>query len=474
MEEPVWLEPLFPDRTSGENLAVQLARRLRDAIEKGVLRTGTRVLGTRLLAKRLGLGRNTVTLAFEQLTAEGYFETRSGAGTFVAASEMKRPARPRATARTQPMQARRMESLRMYFDVATGRGPLRPGMPDLSKFPSASWKRSSRKALEIYGSDLGYGPAAGLRSLREAIAAHVGQFRGVTTQAENVVVVEGAQAAIHLAAFVLAPPGARIVVEDPCYALARAAFEAFGLQLHPVAVDDDGIRVDALPRDASLAFVTPTHQFPLGGTLPVSRRMALLAWARETNAYVIEDDYDSEFTSKTRPLPALQSLDRDERVVYVGSFSKTLAPVLRLGFIIAPPHLAKAFRAARASAALGVAVALQATVSDFIVRGHFARHIRKMNAVYERRRSILADAMTPYLGSAFRLGPMQTGLHVAVTGRRDFDDVGASEAPGEQRLVALSRLCVARRDCRGFVLGFTNGSDDAIRRAATLVVQTLV
>src|SRR5579862_5527921 len=204
MEEPLELEPLFPNRTSGENLAVQLARRLRDAIQAGTLSAGTRMLGTRQLAKRLGLGRNTVALAFEQLTAEGYFETRVGSGTFVAAPSIKRLPNRRSP-RALPSRTAHVTSLRSYFDAATGSGPLRPGMPDLSLFPSRAWHRSARKALDAYDDELGYGPSAGLRSLREAIVTHVGQFRGISTSAENVIVVEGAQAAMHLAAIVLAP-----------------------------------------------------------------------------------------------------------------------------------------------------------------------------------------------------------------------------------------------------------------------------
>jgi GntR family transcriptional regulator/MocR family aminotransferase len=340
-------------------------------------------------------------------------------------------------------------------------------MPDLSLFPHNAWGRCARKALSVYDGDLGYAQAAGLRSLREAIAGHLRQFRGISARPEQIVVVEGAQAALHLIASVLTRAGDAIVLEDPCYALARAAFEAYDLRLRPVPVDDEGLRVDALPADARLAFVTPTHQFPLGGALPVARRNALLQWAIEREAYVIEDDYDSEFTSMTRPLPPLQCLDRDERVVYVGSFSKTLAPAVRVGYIVAPPHLSKAFTIARAVGGLGVGIHLQATLAEFIAKGHFARHIRRANAAYDRRRAILMEALRPELPPGFRLGPASTGLHVAFHAKRGFDDVGTAQAVLGQRLVALSRLCIRRRDCRGFLLGFTNGGDEEIGSAAT-------
>ncbi|HEX3368173.1 MAG TPA: PLP-dependent aminotransferase family protein [Candidatus Cybelea sp.] len=466
MKEPLYLEPLFPERSSGENLAVQLARRLRDAVESRELAAGTKLLGSRQLAKRLGLARNTVALAYEELTAQGYFETRVGAGTFVAAIGAGARAARLPQTSPRPARASRAASLRSHFGVARGSGALRPGVPDLSSFPHAAWTRSARRALDVYRRDLDYGASAGLRALQEAIATHVRLFRGVATQPEHVIVLEGAQAALHLAALVLAAPGDRVVLEDPCYVLARAAFEAYGLQTHGVAVDAAGIDVDRLPHEAKLVFVTPTHQFPLGGALPVARRLALLAWAKRCNAYILEDDYDSEFTSKTRPLPALQSLDREERVLYIGSFSKTLAPAIRLGYLILPPHLASAFRAARASTSLGVSLQLQATAADFIARGDFARHIRRMNAIYERRRALLAGTLRANLRSAFRIGPISTGLHVAVIGARGFADAHLATLRGADRYVALSALCVQRRDCSGALLGFANGSDAEIESGA--------
>ncbi|HEV3155572.1 MAG TPA: PLP-dependent aminotransferase family protein [Candidatus Baltobacteraceae bacterium] len=473
MREPLNLEPLFPDRSTGEPLASQLVRRLRGAIERGTLPAGTRMLGTRQLAKRLGLGRNTVAVAFEQLIAEGYFEARSGSGTYVTSAPMKRSA-PRPLLRTpQVKSAEAFSPLRSLFEAAAGQGPLRPGMPDLAAFPRAAWIRSAREALDIYDGELGYSPANGLPSLAQAIALHVQQFRGIAAQPQQIVVVEGAQAGMHLAATVLAAAGDAIAIEDPCYALARAAFEARGLKLRAVSVDREGLDVDRLPSKVRFAFVTPTHQFPLGGTLPLTRRLALLDWAKKQSAYIIEDDYDSEFTSKARPLPALQSLDREERVVYIGSFSKTLAPGIRLGYVIAPPHLARAFRLARAASSLGAAIHLQATAATFIARGYLARHLRRMNVMYDRRRLILIEALRDLTSRGFELGPASTGLHVALMAKRRFNDRSLSSIDDHQRLVTLSSLCLRRRDCQGFVLGFTNGSDEEISRAASALAGLL-
>ncbi len=471
MREPLRLEPLFPDRTTGEPLAVQLVRRLREAIESGSFAPGTKMLGSRQLAKRLGVGRNTVALAFEQLTAEGYLEARSGSGTFIAVLGLEsRRLEPHADF-PEPDGAGRIGALRSHFETAAGEGPLRPGMPALALFPSTAWRRAARRALDE-PLDLGYGPASGLRQLRDAIAVHVRQFRGINARPEQIVVVEGAQAAIHLANIALTRAGDTIAIEDPAYALARAAFEGYGLRLHPVRVDRDGLQTNALPKHARCAFVTPTHQFPLGGTLPLARRLELLAWAKRYDTYILEDDYDSEFTARARPLPALQSLDRDERVIYIGSFSKTLAPGIRTGYLIVPPHLARIFRTARASTSLGLSSQTQATLATFLREGHFARHIRRMNAVYERRRTILAQTLAP-LDDAFTCGPMQVGLHIALIANEPFDDRALSRALDRQRLVPLSSLCIERADCYGFVLGFTNGTDEEIESAAHALIAAL-
>jgi len=468
MREPLKLEPLFPDRSTGEPLAVQLVRRLREAIESGSFAAGTKMLGSRQLAKRLGLGRNTVALAFEQLTAEGYLEARSGSGTFVAATGLARRQLEPAGEIGAFEGAQRFAGLRAHFKTAAGEGALRPGMPALALFPVSAWRRATRRALDEMR-DLGYGHASGLRELRDAIAVHVRQFRGISARPEQIIVVEGAQAAMHLANLVLTRAGDTIAIEDPAYALARAAFEGDGLHLHPLRVDHDGAQTDALPAHARLAFVTPTHQFPLGGTLPLARRLELLAWAKRRDAYILEDDYDSEFTARARPLPALQSLDRDERVIYIGSFSKTLAPGIRTGYVIAPPHLASAFRTARANTSLGVSLQTQAALAIFLREGHFARHIRRMNAVYERRRAMLARALVP-LDGTFTCGPMQVGLHMALVAKEPFDDRAVARALAGQRLVALSSLCIERTDCCGFVLGFTNGSDAEVEAAAHSLV----
>jgi GntR family transcriptional regulator/MocR family aminotransferase len=473
MKEPISLEPLFPDRSSGEPLGTQLVRRLRTAIESGFFAAGSRLLPSRELAKRLGISRNTVTSAFEQLIAEGYLEALVGAGTFVTQTLHEARRRPAAPSRLPPSGARSLAAIEDRLDaVGSSSGPLRVGAPDLSIFPMGTWQRLVRKNLADVDRYLDYGQSFGLFALREAIARHIAQFRGVVADPDQIVVVEGAQAALNLIAFVMTQCGQRIAIEDPCYQLARTIFAAHGLVLCGVAVDRNGIRTAELPRAASLAYVTPSHQFPLGGAMPLARRTELLEWAQKADAYIVEDDYDSEFDA--RPLPALQSLDRDERVIYVGTLSKTLAPGLRTGYVVAPPHLAHAFRFSRIVTSNGTSAHLQRAMTDFIAQGHFSRHIRRMSTIYERRRRILVEALITKLPPGFSIGPAQTGLHIAISGPSDFDDVRvANTMPKPHRALPISLLCLERTDCRGLLVGFSAGSDDEVSRAAAMLGDSL-
>lgn len=461
MQQPPDLKALVPDRTSDESLAAQLARRLRESIEDGTFRAGTRLLSSRQLARRLGLARNTVALAFEQLAAEGYLQSRVGAGTFVTS-----PARAGLQRTIAPERAQRIVSLRPDFDLVAGAGALSPGAADFSFFPWRTWDECTRNELQSNAvKDLRYGASSGLDSLKQAIAAHVHHFRGVIAEPDNVIIVGGAQAALLLASLVLAGPSDTVVIEDPCYSPARVAFQVRGLRCRPVPVDDDGMVVDQLLDDAAFAYVTPSHQFPLGFVLSLQRRHQLLSWAHSRKAYIIEDDCDGAFTFVSRPLPALQRLD-PERVIYIGTFNKTLPPTVRLGYVISPPHLTEAFRIARSFTNLGAGLNLQATVAEFITAGHLTRYVRRMREVYERRRDVLTKTLSSLLGAAFRLGPIQAGLHAALLAPTGFDDVARSMLPDGQRLVALSTLCIRQRDRRGFVLGFTQGDEAAIESAA--------
>lgn len=472
MKEPIGLEALFPDRSSGEPLGAQLVRRLRGAIASGFFPAASRLLPSRELAQRLGLSRNTVTAALEQLVAEGYLEARVGAGTFVAPTLHDTRRRVARGTRSLPLHAARLTAVKAALDaVGSSYGPLRVGAPALAAFPARTWQRIARKTFASTGAPLDYGDSAGLLALREAIARHIAQFRGVVADPSRIIIVEGAQGALHLVAFALAKSGDRVVIEDPCYQLARATFAAHGLALEGVAVDDGGLRTSELPNGATLAYVSPSHQFPLGGTLTLTRRAELLDWAQRTGAYVIEDDYDSEFDA--HPIPALQSMDRDERVIYVGTFSKTLAPGFRLGYVVAPEHLAESLRFAREIFSLGSSSQLQATLAEFIAGGYFSRHIRRMMKIYDRRRAILIDAFSRNLPPDFRLGPAQKGLHVAMIGPQGFDDVRFVNSMAGERVLPISQLCVQRFDCAGLLVGFSAGSDESLTRSAKALAASL-
>jgi GntR family transcriptional regulator / MocR family aminotransferase len=473
MQGPIDLEPLFPDRTSTESLGSQLLRRLRDAVASGFFPPASRLLPSRELAKRLGLSRNTVTAALEQLIAEGYLEARVGAGTFVTKTLHEARERSVAVPRALPVSPGKLSEIkRRLDDVGSSRGPLRVGAPSLHAFPLRVWQRLERENRSFADAHLDYGQSSGLLALRQAISRHIAQFRGVIADPEQIVVVEGTQGALHLTAFVMMRCGDAVAIEDPSYQMASAIFSAHGLVLHGVPVDDDGMRTGELPDGATLAYVSPSHQFPLGGALPLARRTELLEWASRTNAYVVEDDYDSEFDA--HPLPALQSLDRDERVIYTGTFSKTLAPGLRLGYVVAPPHLAETFRLTRAIMSLGASAHLQSILADFITQGYFARHIRRMTATYEQRRNLLVNALRENLPPGFTVGPAQTGLHVAIRGPVSFDDVRAADSMADgQRVLPISKLCVSRTDCKGLILGFSAGNDDEVASAAVMLAASL-
>lgn len=472
MKGPIDLEPLFPDRSLGEPLGGQLVRRLRSAIERGFFPGASRLLPSRELAQRLGLSRNTVTSALEQLVAEGYLEARVGAGTFVTRSLHETPRRAAAQTQAVPKNPVRFAAIQAKFDaVGNSFGPLRVGAPALAAFPLRTWQRLARKNL-LSSDWLDYGDPSGLLALREAIARHIAQFRGVVADASRITIVDGAQGALSLAAFVLAERGDRVVIEDPCYQLAHSTFAAHSLVLKGIPVDDDGLRTSELPGEAALAYVTPSHQFPLGGKLSLARRAQLLEWAQRANSYVIEDDYDSEFDA--HPVPALQSLDRHERVIYVGTFSKTLAPGLRIGYVVAPEHLAETFRFAPTLTGLGSSAYPQATLADFIAGGYFSRHVRRMTRIYEHRRAILVDIVSRGLPSGFSIGPAQTGLHVAISASSHFDDVRfANSMENGERVLPLSQLCVERTDCRGLLLGFSAQSDNELTRSAKRLAASL-
>jgi GntR family transcriptional regulator / MocR family aminotransferase len=483
----------FPDRTSAVALHRQLATHLRDAILGGALAGGTRLHASRALAEQLGVSRNTVTQAIDELVAEGYLETRTGAGTYVASGLTLRARGKRETAPVVPrISARAARFAPHLHDPDGGSEPalFRPGVPDLALFPDAVWRRVANRWLDGPATR-GYGDPRGYRPLRDAIATHVRQTRGVTLGADNVIVVEGTRAALALIADVLLDPGDVLAIEDPGYAAMRDAASAAGAISIAVPLDDEGFDVARAPADARLAYVTPSHQYPTGVVMGLRRRLDLLAWARAANAYVIEDDYDAEFRYDGAPLPALQGLD-DARVLYVGTFSKTLAPGLRVAWIVVPDALADAFGAARAVTSGGPSFPLQTALAAFVADGHFALHVRRASQRYRERRDALVGALARRLGDDVRIQGAATGLHVVARFDDDRDgngnddgnhdsngngarhgngiasDVAVTAAAAAHGVVApaLSRYALGERGPSGLVLGFAAGGPREIERAA--------
>jgi GntR family transcriptional regulator/MocR family aminotransferase len=349
--------------------------------------------------------------------------------------------------------------------------PFRIGTPGVDLFPIHLWSRLvSRRLRSVTSAQLDYGEAAGLRALREAIAAHVQTARGTQCEADQVVVVAGAQQGLDLVCRLLLDPGDRVWLEDPGYPGARSALVAAGARILPVRIDAEGLDVEAGVRragDARLAYVTPSHQYPLGVPMSLPRRLALLAWASRARAWVVEDDYDSDFRYGARPIPCLHGLDVDGRVIYVGSFSKSLFPALRLGFVIVPSDLQGRLVAARAAADQHPPAIDQAVLADFIAEGHFTRHLRRMRAAYrERLEAVIAGAQRSCQG-ALRLRPVQTGLHV-VADLEGADAVRVAREAATRGVEVTPLSAYFARPAQapnGLVLGFAAAHPEASSRA---------
>lgn len=403
----------------------QIYNSLRDEILKGVRAAGTPVPPTRQLAAELGCSRNVVSLAYEQLLAEGYLQSRRGSGTYVATTLVHQRPVERPT--------RRSDGPRHLSDVATRllaetsrqrvawqkRSPPPPydfwyGRPPLADFPHDTWCRLlGRAARQATLRRLDYGPPEGLSELREAIAAYLQRARGVVCSADQVVVVNGFQQGVDLVSRVLLNPGDNVVVEDPHYRPARVSFQVVGAEVHGVPVDDDGLRVVDLPHDDTrLAYVTPSHQFPTGAILPLPRRLELLAWAVRRDAYVLEDDYNGEFRYAGRPVETLQGLDEHGRVLYAGTFSKVLFPALRMGYLVVPAPLVEAFVTAKALADAGGPTVMQVALAELIQSGQFERHIRRARARNAVRRGVMLEAITQHLSEPVEVVGANAGLHV--------------------------------------------------------------
>ncbi|WP_412540365.1 PLP-dependent aminotransferase family protein [Longispora sp. K20-0274] len=423
------------------DLTARIYRQLLDAILDGRLRTGERLPPTRELAASLEVSRNTVAAAYDRLTAEGFLVGRVGAGTFVADGSVTR-VEARAAARRAPA-GRSVRPRRLWTTIPAPVPPgpppefdFRVGTPDPGLFPAREWRRLVTAELRA-APTVGYTDPAGHAGLRAAIARHVGVARSVRAGADDVLVTQGAQQALDLISRVLIEPGTCVAVEEPGYPPARRLFHSHGARVAGVPVDGEGLVVEAIPPDARLVYVTPSHQFPLGTAMSPGRRAALLDWAERHRTVIVEDDYDSEYRFSDRPLEPLQSLDRAGRVVYVGSFSKTMLPALRLGFLVAPASLRDALRTARQLTDWHGDMAAQGAMARFISDGLLARHIRRASREYAARRELIIAAVV----DRFELVPSAAGLHLCARSGPEAVDIVARAAAVGVAVESLANYC---------------------------------
>lgn len=444
-----------------DDLSGEIYRQARRAIVSNMLRPGDSLPPSRELARGLNVARATVVIAYERLAAEGFIQSRQGAGTFVSCWHS--PAhKPPATSRSRALEPRAVWEaipLPTAFDQPA-EFDFRTGLPDVSLFPHKHWRRLITQALRAgeVGPDSSYRSPAGHPALRDSIARHIGVSRGINASAEDLVITHGTQQAIDLLSRVLLAPGDQVAVEDPGYEAPRRAFEAAGARVVGVPVDDEGLVVEALPAGIRAVYVTPSHQYPMSVTMTLARRRALLDWADRNGAAIIEDDYEGEFRFKGHPLEALQTLDAAGRVVYIGSFSKTLLPTLRLGFVVVPISLRAAMEKAKYVSDWTTSTLEQAALSRLVEDGSFVRHVRKTGKIYSARHKLIAEIIANDFADHLELIPSTTGLHLTALARsasvEELSEVTARAAEMGVQVHRLSSFAVGQSARSGLVLGY--------------------
>jgi GntR family transcriptional regulator / MocR family aminotransferase len=474
------------DRSSSTALYRQLYDQLREAILSGRLSAGTRLPSTREFADDLGIARNTVLNAFEQLYAESYLERRVGDGTYVSAqlpddllrAKSLRPERERSKTNGQPISGNTFLSIGPGNYIGPPR-PFRTGTPALDAFPYKLWGRLlARRWSTSAATLLPYSDSAGYLPLRKAIASYLSTTRGVQCTPEQLIITCGSQHALEIVTRTLLRSDNSAWIEDPGFLGARAALTAAGARLIPVPVDADGLNIAAgLERCAEprLIYVTPSHQYPLGMTLTLSRRLALLKLASERGVWIVEDDYDSEFRYVGRPLAALQGLDTDQRVIYIGTLSKVLFPSIRIGYIVAPSDLFDGFMRARCLAGHQSPVLEQAVLADFISEGHFARHIRRMRVLYAERQQTLLKAGRSELKGLLEIKPSEAGMHLIGWLPQGVDDQSAFRAATAAgvEVTPLSAYSIKPQKRGALRLGYTGYKPKEIWRATRRLATAL-
>lgn len=472
-----FLPAIALDRKSSVPLYRQLYETIRQAVLQGTLKKGLRLPSTRDFAAELEISRNIVVLAFEQLLAEGYLQAHTGAGTFVSHTL---PEEVLQVHRSQPPEERRIakrgstiQALARFTPPVALKlryAPFRFGLPALDHLPLELWGRLLIRHCRLASAEVAiHGDPIGYRRLRDAIASYVGVARAVRCTADQVIIVNGSQQAIDLAARVLADPGDHAIVEDPGYAGARFAIQAAGLKVRPIEVENDGLCVRKLSTGcppANFVYVTPSHQFPLGIVLSLAKRLQLLDWAQRNGAWILEDDFDSEYRYESRPIPALQGLDQNDRVIYIGTFSKVLFPSLRLGYVIVPPDLVDAFVAARWISDRSSPQVEQAALADFIQEGHLASHIRRMRTLYMERRSVMTKLIRRELADVLECTDADAGMHTVGWLPTGADDVLIAQEAAKAGIntMPVSSFALRPQSRGGLLLGYAGFSPHVIRK----------
>jgi GntR family transcriptional regulator/MocR family aminotransferase len=482
------LHSIVIDPRARRPVSTQVYVALRDMILTGAFAAGERLPATRTLSRELGLSRTTIIEAFERLAAEGLIEARVGSGTIVSAllaTDRPKRATPWHTAAdAKPARLSKAMTHATTRFSERQRLPFVPrafttALPAFDAFPMAQWARLSVKHWRGNRNDvMGYGEPNGHPQLRRAIAAHLRANRGISCDAEQIFIVGGAQQAFHLIGSMLLDPGDKVWFENPGAIGARNSMIACGADLIPVAVDRDGLRVEDgrnFAPDFRLAFVTPSHQQPLGTVMSLERRFALLNAAEQAGAWIIEDDYDGEFFFGGRPPPTLKSVDTTGLVIYVGTFSKSLFPSIRLGFILSPPALVHTFEALMSKFLYGVPTFLQAVVAEFIDEGHFTTHIRRMRRIYAERHEVLCREAERHLAGLLSIVPAASGLHTIGHLQAGLSEIDAAMAAEELGVTVspIARFSIAPTEAQGLVLGFGGISPCQIQKGVEVLARVL-
>lgn len=465
----------------------QLYAALREAIVTGRLPAGGRLPSTRVLTQDLAVSRNTVLGAFDQLIAEGYLVGRPGSGTYVTdrlpdehlqARHQREPGGLAVSGERRPSQrAKQLAATLVHNPFCHGDPrPFRPCVPDVGGFPVALWEQLRARALREAGPRLmAYGDPLGYWPLREAVAAYLRDARGARCEAAQVVIVSGSQLALDLAATVLLDPGERAWMEEPGYVGAKAALVHAGATIVPVPLDAEGLTLPTHEPPPRVIYTTPSRQFPLGMTMSLCRRMALLDYARRCGAWILEDDYDSEYRYVGRPLACLQGLDTAGQVVYAGTMSKIAFPSLRLGYLVVPPALVDVVGVARATVDGQGAMIDQATLQLFIAEGHLGRHIRRMRKLYAERLAVFQEEARRTLGGLLVVNPTDAGLSIVGWLPPGTDDVAIAQRAAELGVAAapLSMYAMGQLERPGLLLGFAPFRPEQIRNAMGLLARAL-